>query len=168
MWARLPGLDPDSTRGPVVSTVARNLFDWLNFRHDTRQDTRDCRPALYRACQVPTSSVYTREQGTKVRPSSDLRSRQCIQQREPEIETNGRRDHIYAVHAATKRTSDLGAIATPSLADASTVDARRMRSSIRDGTSAPGTSFARYSASSTLSNGRTLNTTGRPDASSRR
>ena len=24
----------------AVSTVARNLFDWLNFRHDTRQDTR--------------------------------------------------------------------------------------------------------------------------------
>ncbi len=38
--ARLPGLNPDSTRGKSVSTVARNLFDWLNFRHDTRQDTR--------------------------------------------------------------------------------------------------------------------------------
>jgi len=40
MCARLPGIDPDSTRGTAVSTVARNLFDWLNLRHDTRQDTR--------------------------------------------------------------------------------------------------------------------------------
>ncbi len=40
MWAHLPGLDPDSTRGAAVSAVARNLFDWLYFRHDTRQDTR--------------------------------------------------------------------------------------------------------------------------------
>src|SRR4030095_11010854 len=28
----LPGIDPDSTRATAVSTVARNLFDWLNFR----------------------------------------------------------------------------------------------------------------------------------------
>ena len=40
MCARVSGLDPGSTSGSAVSTVARNLFDSFYFRHDTRQDTR--------------------------------------------------------------------------------------------------------------------------------
>ncbi len=50
------------------------------------------------------------------------------------------------------------AIVSPSIAAASTVDARRTRSRTSTGTRTPGTSFARYSASSTLSNGRTVST----------
>ena len=40
MWARLKGLNPDLPGGYFVCTVARNLFDLLDFRHDTRQGTR--------------------------------------------------------------------------------------------------------------------------------
>jgi len=39
MWARLRGLNPDLTWATSVWTVARNLFNSLDFRHDTRQDT---------------------------------------------------------------------------------------------------------------------------------
>jgi len=39
MWAQR-GLNPDLTGATSAWTVARNLFDSLDFRHDTRQDTR--------------------------------------------------------------------------------------------------------------------------------
>ena len=67
MWARRPGLDPDSTRGSAVSTVARNLFDWLNFRHDTRQDTRGLPFGTIQGLPDPDKHCLQKgEQATKV------------------------------------------------------------------------------------------------------
>src|SRR6185369_8103597 len=164
----LPGLDPVSTSGSAVSTVARNLFDSLNFRHDTRQDTRG----------LPFGTI----QGL---PDPD---KHCLQKGNLSRGARGRAcPHPNASSKARPRSKRLGGgitftpctlvrsaavisaeIAMPSSAAASTLDARLMRSSIADGTCTPGTSFARYSASSTFSKGRRLNTIGRRASSSRR
>ena len=79
MCARLPGIDPDSKGVTAVSTVARNLFDWLNFRHDTRQDTRGLPLGTIQGIPTPRQALFTQgEQGPKV-CACDLRSHQRIE-----------------------------------------------------------------------------------------
>ena len=167
LWARLPGLNPDLTRGRSVWTVARNLFDWLNFRHDTRQDTRGLPFGTIQGLPDPDKHCL-HEVNKQRRCGCSLRS--CRVHRVMRVpDRNGQRwDHITPWtrlrSAARSRLQSRRLLPQPPRRSG----ARRMRSSISDGTRTPGTSFARYSASSTLSNGRTLRTTGRPAASSRR
>jgi hypothetical protein len=77
MWARLRGLNPDLTRGQSVWTVARNLFDSLNFRHDARQDTRGLPFGTIQG--LPNPDKHCLREVNRNEGGCGLRSCECIE-----------------------------------------------------------------------------------------
>jgi hypothetical protein len=62
---------------PAVSTVARNLFDWLNFRHDTRQDTRGLPFGTIQGLPDPDKHCLHEQKWIYAVPGSIMRPAKC-------------------------------------------------------------------------------------------